>query len=224
MLPAELIFTLPAKAQLSFGIKGSYTNSWHSNDSELKLGGMGASVTFYKRFGKILEIGIEPGVVQRGSNQLYVEPFNYLNFMCCFGDCFTPALTPGNKSQNIRMTYLQAPVYLRANIPMANGKLAIIPKIGGGASWLASGYYDTNVMDEETFQIAPETKPLDFSSDGSLKRLDYGIQGGVGIGYNMGFGQLIFESELYRGFKKLNDYEGPKNRSLSYSLSYMLNL
>ena len=219
---------LPANAQLSFGIKGGVNQAWFNEQPSdaPKLNGLGTTLMLYKRVNKFLEIGMEPGVVQRGTTQPFNQNYYYpYNCFCCFGDCLLPINSyPYNSSSGLRATYAQLPIMARSKWPLLNGNMAIFLKAGGGPSWLAAGYYDTQVYDEATFQTVPENKALDFSEENSPRRWDFGLYSGAGLGYNLGCGMLTFETEYYHGLRDVTDYVSFKNRSITYSLGYIINL
>lgn len=224
---AFLLFYLPAKTQTSFGIKGSFTNSWMKSDKDAKLGGIATTLTFYKKINKFLELGIEPGMVQRGSMKTPGIEHEYANYIfCCFctaEGCYGgPGGTAGLKPMNAN--YIQAPFMARGNFSMAQGRISLLPKIGAGPSWLASGYYETEVYEDDYFNGVPETQALTFESGDVDKRWDWGFYAGAGIGYKLGFGMITFETEMYRGTNSLNQVESSKIRSWSYALGYSIQL
>ncbi len=224
---AILAFYLPANAQLSFGIKGSITQSWFNDEPSdaPKMNGLGTTLLLYKRINKHFDIGIEPGMVQRGTEQQFDRGiYNPYLCICCFGDCLVPEAYPYGKSNGLRTSYVQAPILARANLPIAKGKIALFGKFGGGLSWLASGYYNTQVYDESSFGVKPEVKELDFSEEDSLKRWDWGLYSGAGFGFNLGCGMLTFEAEFYHGLRDMADYASFRNRSTSYSVGYLISL
>ena len=224
LLSLALLFCyLPANAQISFGIKGSYTKAWFSTDQEAKMDGLGTTVSLYKRLNRYLEIGIEPGVVQRGTNQMFGHG-NYFPFIiCCIGPCPLIPNMPGTNNA-LKANYVQAPLLVRARVPLGTSPLTAFAKLGGGPSYLASGNYETTNMDDTTFEIKPVIAELGFSDEYSFKRWDWGLYGGIGVGLQMGTGQLVLETELYRGLSNTVAYADYKHRTLSYSLGYMIHL
>ena len=222
---AILAFYLPANAQLSFGIKVSVTKAWHSSDPSdaPNMQGLSTTLSLYKKLNKFIEVGLEPGIVQRGTTQTF-GPDIYTCYLCCFGDCVIPGYSISKSVTGLKASYIQAPLLLQVKLPLANGKLAVFGKTGGGPSWLASGYYDTDVFDDITFETRPENKALDFSKNDSPKRWDIGLNSGAGIGYHLGCGMLTIEMEYYHGLRDVVDYTSFKNRSVSYSLGYAVNL
>ncbi|MEZ4953890.1 MAG: outer membrane beta-barrel protein [Saprospiraceae bacterium] len=227
---AILACYLPANAQLSFGIKGGVNNAWHSGANDApKMQGLSTSLTVYKKLGKFLEIGMEPGFVQRGTTQQYgYQNYYYYCDVCCFGPCYDPTLgdMSGNPYQGLKASYIQAPMMVRGSLPLAKGKVVLSGKMGGGPSYLSSGYYGETVMDETSYFLKPASRELDFSEDDGTgtKRWDWGLYGGMGVGYQLGFGLLSLEMEHYRGFSKVSEYLPSKNRGISYSLGYTISL
>ncbi|MEO1262737.1 MAG: outer membrane beta-barrel protein [Bacteroidota bacterium] len=220
---AFLMFYLPANSQISFGIKGSYTRAWFSPDKEAKMGGLGTTVTLYKRLNKYLEIGTEPGLVQRGASQSYGAFGETTMYLCCFSPSpiFPQILDP---LTSLRTSYIQAPLLIRTRFSLGNGPLSAFAKLGGGPSFLAAGHYETNSMDDFSFEITPVIRPFDFSQNDNINRWDWGLYGGVGLALRLGAGHINFETELYRGLSKLLENDDDKNRSRSFSLGYMIHL
>ena len=220
---AFFLFCLSANAQFTFGIKGSLNKSTLSGntDDATKMEGLGFSILFYKKVNKFLEVGIEPGIVLRGTTQ----PFGRYNYcLCCFGDCILPYYPEEPEANFLQTSYIQAPIMARANVPIVKDKLILFGKFGSGVAWLNSGYYETSVYDEVTFLLRPENKTLDFSGDHSFKRWDWGLNGAIGLGAKVGCGLLSFETELYRGLSNMTDYGDNKNRTIGYSLGYSISL
>ena len=229
LLLAILACYLPANAQISFGIKGGINQAWHSgsNADAPKMQGFSTSLAIYKRLGRFLEIGIEPGFVQRGTTERYGEGYTMPYAICCFGDCDLPFYEEmDNPYRGLKASYIQAPVMIRANLPLANNKLALFGKTGCGLSYLSSGYYGTMVYDETIFVHRPETEELRFSEEDGIgtNRWDWGIYNGIGIGYRLGFGMLSVEAEYYHGFRAVNENDAFKNRGINYSFGYLVNL
>lgn len=221
---AFLLFLGSAEAQLSFGIKSSQTKAWFTEKDEDagKMAGMGITFQLSKRFGKILEVGIEPGIVQRGTSERFGN--EYL-FMCCFGDCLYPDHEIFDYQANtLKSSYLQMPIMTKAHLPTKKGIFDLYAKLGGGPSWLASGSYYTRTYDEETFAHVPESKNIEFTDNHPFNRWDWGVNAGLGLGIKIGSGMVVFETEYYRGFSKVVNYADFKNRSQSYSLGYSINL
>ena len=225
---AFLFFYLPAEAQLTFGIKGSFTEAAQSIDGAKtpKIQGLGTTFSLYKKVNKFLEIGAEPGLVQRGNGQQIIDDYYYyapITF-CGFG-CFVSSYYPTySNTSGLKTTHLQVPAMARLSLPMAKGRLAIFGKIGGGPSWLASGIYESEVLDLNTYEIVPETRTFSFSDDEGLKRWEWGWYSGAGIGYQTGFGMITFETEFYRSLTSMSTYTELRNRSTSYSLGFSVRL
>ncbi len=225
---AFLFLFFSAEAQLTFGIKGSFIEAKQVlyDSKTASIPGLGTTLILYKKVNKFLEIGMEPGIVQRGTGQHLTQGYYYyapITF-CGFG-CYTSSYYPTNNPTNgLKTTYFQAPLMTRIGLPLAKGKMAIFGKIGGGPSWLANGYYESEVLDENTFEIKPETRELEFTEETGINRWEWGFYSGGGIGYNLGCGMLTFETEFYRGMTGMSEYTDLKNRSISYSLGFSVKL
>lgn len=212
-----LLIYLPANSQISFGIKASHTKAWFSSDDKAKMDGLGTTVTFYKRLNKFLEIGIEPGLVQKGTSQIYGE---YSFIMCCFGPC----PLEDEPARKLKATYAQAPFMAQLRLPIKNSPFILTGKLGGGASYLTSGYYETITYPDFGFEGREKTKALDFNANDDLNRWDFGFHQSIGLGVAVGHGTIILETEFYQGLKKLTNYDDFKNRSRSFSLGYFIYL
>ncbi|HFA47405.1 MAG TPA: hypothetical protein ENJ95_00150 [Bacteroidetes bacterium] len=219
-----LFFSAAANAQFSFGIKGGYAKVWQSNTTtsadNSKFDGMVATVLLYRRVNKYLEIGIEPGYARRGNarhfnNNLII--LGYIDFIDLEA-MITPTDLP------LVTQHIEVPLMIKSNIPLVNSKFIFLAKAGVGASWLASGYYESNEYDYITGQNISKITSLDFSNERIYKRWDWGIYAGTGIGYKLGFGMLAFEMETYLGQTSAVNFKKAKNRSINYSFSYLIDL
>ena len=226
---AFFLFISSAEAQLSFGIKSSSVKAsfTHRQDDAAKMGGMGITFQLSNKFNKFLEIGIEPGFVQRGTTERFGEVYPYYCF-CCFGDCVFPdeGYEPifDSNAEMLKSSYLQMPVMVKLHVPSKKGIVDLYAKVGGGPSWLASGTYYTQTYNEETFQYDPESKVIEFNKEHPFNRWELGVYGGLGLGIKLGSGMVAVEAERYYGLRDVTDYASYRNRTMSYSLGYLINL
>ena len=222
LLIALLTFSsISAQAQFSFGIKAGYSQAWLSSSVDnfeiAKLNGLSNTVVVYRRINKILELGVEPGLVKRGQANGWFPSY------CCleFCDCFFPFTSSDHA---ISMNYIQLPLLVKAGLPLAKKKFSIAAKIGGGPSWMTSGTYQTEEFNENTFEFRPVTRRISFDGFEGMNRWDWGFYTGAGIGYPVPWGSINVEIEKYYGMSAINKYHEGRNRNMNYSIVLLLDI
>lgn len=212
------------QAQWSFGIKATANKNWY-NDVELnplkkgpdsKLRQLQVSAQVYRQLGKHFSIGLEPGVVKRGTN----DPFSN-NYYGCFIFCGT-GLDYGRFPYDhtaVFMDYIQLPLQVKYHQGLFKNKLEAYAKIGYGISYAVAGYTEA-----ENFYLfeTPQVEQIAFSKDADFKRWDNGIYAGLGFGFQMPVGTIFTEIEMYQGLKYVHEYVFIKNRSRGFSLGYRI--
>ncbi len=202
-------FPFLSKAQISVGIKGGYTTAWEFYNTNLPEGadisvdGFNVSAMIYKPLGKHLQIGIEPGYVQRGA-------------ACIPG--WQPIFAADTR---LLLNYVEAPVMLSGKIPLLNGRMEIFGKVGYGFSRLVRAYQQNTLTDWEN----PEPKSrIPLNGFNGLNEWDHGVYTGAGIGMKAGPGKLTLEVNHYLGLRDATEGATSKNRSLNFNVGYSISL
>lgn len=203
--------TTPLMAQISIGVKGGHTTAWPDygdiqlpENADTKVKGYNVSLLGYYKVNRFLQLGIEPGFVNRGAA---CEPG------------WQPIFVGDSK---LLLDYIEAPVFVSGHLPLLNDKLEIFGKVGYGWSMITSAMREQiNFADgtKQTTKLDP-----DDPDSSSLNRFDHGLYGSFGIGYNLGTHQLFVESAYYHGLRDVDLFNASKNRSLNLNVGYKINL
>lgn len=154
-----LLLSMPAYAQLSFGLKGGV------NVAEFSIQEQGATIPQSSingfTLGAVLEIGITDNIFIQ-PEAIFLQKGSELN----------TALAEIKTNVN----YLDIPVLLK--IKLLNTKLLNINVLGGPSFGLA--------LNGEETTAGGQTIDINFGGDNGLKRFDLGINAGGGVGINLG--------------------------------------
>ena len=202
-----LLLSNHLNAQISIGVKGGYSNAWENygdvvlpDDAQIDVSGYYFSVLSYLKINKHLDIGIEPGYVQRGA--ACVPGFNV------FVD-----------DTEFRLNYIELPLMIRGNFSFAKEKLEVFGKLGYGGSMIQKGTEIQTIFGSDEPPL--ETR-IDFENQfSSLNKYDHGMYGGFGFGFNFGKNQLFLEGNYYHGLKDFDDNNASTNRSLQIGFGFM---
>jgi len=205
-----LFLSTNLEAQISIGVKGGYSNAWEDygdvelpDDAQIDVNGYYFSILSYLRINKHLDIGLEPGFVQRGA--ACVPGFNIFE-----GDT------------EFQLNYIELPLMIRGNISFAKEKIEVFGKVGYGGAMVQKGTEKLTIFGSD--EPPTETK-IDFENEfSSLNKFDHGAYGGFGIGFNFGKNQLFLEGNYYHGLKDFDNNNTSKNRSLQLGLGFLKNL
>ena len=194
-------------AQITIGIKGGYSNAWEEygdvglpDDAQIDVKGYHVSVLSYLKINKHLDIGIEPGWVQRGA-----------------------ACIPGwgpifEGDTEFKLNYLELPLMVRGNFSFAKDRIEIFGKVGYGASMVQKG---TEIVTMFNSDNPPVKTEIDFKDEfSSLNKYDHGAYGGFGLGFNLGKNQLFVEANYYHGLKDFDNNNTSLNRSLQLGVGF----
>ena len=227
------LLSFSVAGQWSFGIKGSYSRSnqdipfeylatdYQYTKSSNKVEGYGLAVSLYYHLNKYWQIGVEPGVVKRGSGVYSYGA--YMLFDCgdfegfSFEEC---SPTPINETR-VYAQYAQVPLLMKFNVALFKNRLSIFLKGGGSVSWLSSAQNQTtNVYLDQPSVF----QSVNLKEEGVLNRWDLGVQMGSGINIKAGPGSVLLETTIYQGFKDFYNYRKSWTRSFEYSLGYQIDL
>lgn len=205
----SLATTFSLNAQTSIGIKGGYTIAWEfydlplPDDAEIEVFGVNFGAMVYQRINPNLQIGLEPGFINRGAA---CEPGWTSNFT---GDT------------SLAINYFELPIMISGHFPFCKGKLELFGKggYGMGAVLTAFELYTPTGNDEPS-----DIDQIHFGDDSNFNRWDHGIYSGAGLGLKLGPGQLIVETDFYYGFRNVDRSFTSKNRSLNFNLGYIVQL
>jgi len=154
-----LLLSMPAYAQLSFGLKGGV------NVAEFSIKDQGATIPQSSingfTLGAVLEIGITDNIFIQ-PEAIFLQKGSELN----------TALAEIKTNVN----YLDIPVLLK--IKLLNTKLLNINVLGGPSFGLA--------LNGEETTAGGQTIDINFGGENGLKRFDLGINAGGGVGVNLG--------------------------------------
>ncbi|HZV69581.1 MAG TPA: outer membrane beta-barrel protein [Saprospiraceae bacterium] len=146
-------------------------------------------------------IGIEPGFTQRGA--------------ACF-----PGWVAFVGDTRLLLNYAELPVIASLKIPLFQNKFELTCRGGFGVSRVITAYrHMTNAGTGDP----PENFKLDMEA-ADLKTWDYGLHGGLGFGYKIGDNRMFVETNYYHGLIDVDNLNTSKNRSLQYSLGYLVSL
>lgn len=193
------------QAQLSLGIEGGFTKAWEfynvelPEDAEIHVNGFNVHALAYLKFGKHLSLGIEPGYVQRGAA------------------CVPGFIAPIRGDNTFLLDYIEAPIMLKGKLPLLGEKLEIFGKLGYGASLMVSGILEVQPANEDE-------EPFREKLGERVRKLDHGAYGGLGLGINMGPGQLFLESDYYFGVPNAAIINRSENRSTNVNVGYIIEL
>ena len=215
-------FALPAHAQWSLGIQVGKTKAWHNNtyyyhsggdDTSLPtINGVNLTVPLYYKFNKYFQLGIEPGVAQRGTES---SPGYFF-----FDDFILPTNTAFSSRQSLYTTFLQLPVLAMVNAPIAKDKFSFYVKGGLGPSRLVSAERGNNFFSSNGDVLLEE---IDLE-EGAIYKWDFGLYSGLGLQMKLGKGQVLLGFEQYFGFKAVEYYDYSKSRSYGFSLGYSIGI
>ena len=199
-----------AFSQIVLGAKFTANHNWqkyaegtNAANADLSVWGKGASVSALYQLDDHFAIGVEPGLVQRGTK---CEPGFILPY-------------PGDAK--LVCNFVDLPIVAEVSWKVWRDRLLFFGKIGGGMSRLVSGYREISSINPE---VPVNRNDLVLDNEQQLRRWEKGLQGGVGLGVKAGPGYINFETRYYHGLTDANKFLTSKNRSLGYSLGYRIAL
>ncbi len=216
VLKCFLLFTLclsfqQLHAQFSLGLKGGYINAWQDygdvelpENAQIDVNGINISALAYFRINKYLQIGIEPGFVQRGAA------------------CIPGWMPIFEGDTAFELNYVEAPLMVSGNLPLFKSRFEVFGKLGYGVSYLASAYREETAGWGNDNPVI-RTK-MDLGENSILNQFDHGAYSGLGIAYNFGVHQVFIESNYYRGFTNAERFNQSQNRSVNFNLGYIISL
>ena len=208
--------SLVGYAQQTIGIKGGYTRAWEDygsitlpDDAEIHISGFNVSALSYWRLSPHFSIGVEPGYVRRGA--------------ACEPGWWNDPNDPGfNGDARLLLRFVELPVLLMFEKQVFGDKFKLLAKSGFGAAYLV------RAVEEETDLSGdgdPVATVVDLKNDERLNRFDYGFYGNLGLAMPLKNGNSIFlEGGYYHGLKDADQFNTSKNRNVSLSLGYMVEL
>ncbi|MEP6647638.1 MAG: hypothetical protein ABJC12_11175 [Saprospiraceae bacterium] len=203
--------TKEANAQFSAGLRVSYGNAWEDYGNAIVPENAVTHIPAYQfsgllnfEIGKVIGIGIEPGFVRRGA--------------ACI-----PEFVTFTSDRKIMCNYAEMPLILTAKTPISKGKFEIFGKAGYGMSYMVSG---NEIFIDLTGARDPNVVPFNFKNPFGInvRRWDNGIYAGLGIGYNLSFGQIFLETNGYMGMRNVSEYSSSKSRNIHAGMGYKISL
>lgn len=202
-----------ANAQLSFGVKGGYTNAWANygdvvlpEDAQIDIKGFNVSLLGYWKVNNWLQLGTEPGFVRRGA--------------ACFpGSLGWGTIPLFEADTKVYLNYAELPLMTNFHLDLGQTNCTVFAKAGYGVSFLASAF--TEVISNTSGTTTHNDLNL---TEAPLNRLDHGIYSGLGFGYHFNQHQIFITANYYTGFMDSEQFNFTKNRSLDLSLGYAFSL
>lgn len=198
----------PLHAQLTLGLKGGYTKAWeHYGDvilpdnAEIDVDGFNVSALGYVDIGKQFKLGAAPGFVRRGAACL-------------------PGFGIFSADSKFFLSYVELPIFVSRSIPIYKDKVSLLPKIGYGTSFMTKA-----VMESPDLQGIIERQKLELNNSARFNRWETGFYGGCGLAFSVKeHQQILVETEYYYSMRDAEKWNTSKNRSLSFSAGYLINL
>ncbi len=207
ILTVFLFTFLQINAQLAVGLQVQTGESWQYYGEATSFDGFdqrithyGVSAQLYYPISDRLSVGLAPGFMRRGA--------------ACFPGFvggFQPVL-----DATIYANYVQLPLLAKFDLPLS-GRWVLSAEAGGGFSYLLNGHWDLLLDNIEGDQ---QRRDIDFEQDSFLNRYDFAAQANLGVGYQLGLGQLRLSAGYYHGFLDVNDNNTSENRAWSVNLGY----
>jgi len=207
MLVSFCWISIQLNAQISIGLKAGYVKAWEEygdvelpDDAQIHVGGFQISALAYAQISNNLEIGIEPGFVQRGA--------------ACI-----PGFIDFNQDTKLLLNYGELPLILKGKINLLGSKIEVFGKLGYGVSMIINGSSEVRDL---SGVFPPVKTDLDIKNNETMERWDHGLYSGLGVAYNFGKNQIFFESNFYHGLRDVEKFNTSKNRSLQFNVGYMM--
>ena len=193
------LLTIPAYAQLSFGIKGGV------NVAAFSIKEQGATIPQSSingfTLGAVLEIGITDNIFIQ-PEAIFLQKGSELNTSIA--------------EIKTNVNYLDIPILLK--IKLLNTDLLNVNLLGGPSFGLA--------LNGETTTAGGQTVDLSFGGDNGLKRLDLGIHAGGGIGVNLGSIGVFGDVRYLFGVSNISEDANReiKNKGLNLSVGLIFKI
>ena len=111
------------------------------------------------------------------------------------------------------LKYTELPMMVRGNISLFDGKFEAFCKAGYGLAFMTAAFEETTDLDGI---VPPIRNKIDFDTDDRLNRLDHGFHSTIGLGYQIGKGQLFFETAYFGSVRDADRNNFSKNRNLNF--------
>jgi len=209
MLISFCWISIQLNAQSSIGLKAGYVKAWEEygdvglpDDAPIHIRGLQISALAYTHLHRNLEIGIEPGFVQRGA--------------AC-----EPGFVIFRQDTKLMLNYAELPLILKGKIKLLNSKIEVFGKLGYGVSMILKA---TREVRDLSGVFPPVKTDLDIKNNENMERWDHGVYSSLGVAYNLGKHQIFFESSFYHGLRDVDKWNTSMNRSLQFNVGYMISL
>ncbi len=214
-----LVFILSTTAfsQFTFGSRIGYNKGWFDNgtvtlpeDAVLHINSGNVAILGYYTLYKYLQVGIEPGWVQRGAPQ--IQWTNGWPGPWFVGD------------SRLYLNYIDLPFMVKGNMRFLNDRIGIYGKLGISVSYLSSAYWEQITTWGNIPPVIIETIEITLEESSFLNRWDHGIYSGAGLSYHFGVHQLFIESAYYHGLSNTDRNKTSGSRVLSLNVGYNINI
>ena len=205
---ATLLTILHGSSQLSFGLKGGYVKAWERygdiglpEDARIHVNGLQVSGVVDLPVSELVSFSLEPGYVRRGA--------------ACY-----PGWVSQFRDTKFRFNYIELPVMLGIHHTFPGSHFGIIGKAGYGASYMISATQETIFTDI----VDSSSEKVEFNEEDWINRWDHGMYGGIGVSYSIAGNRLIAEAMHYHGRTDVDKNNVTGNRSLQFTVGYMVSL
>jgi hypothetical protein len=197
---------LHGHTQLSLGIKTGYVKAWEHygdiglpDDAKIHINGFQVSGIIDLPISPIVSLRMEPGYIRRGA--------------ACY-----PGYVSSIRDTRFRFNYVELPVMLAIHHRFGSSRFGVTGKAGYGASYIVRG------TQESVFLLIDESSSIkvNFKDEDWINRWDHGLYAGIGASYFLGANQLTAEIMHYHGLSDVDENNTTKNRTLQYSLGYLV--
>ncbi len=202
-------FCLPfsAKAQYSFGIKTTANNAWQKYATgnfdpnvNISVWGIGAALTIDKKLSQYFSVAAEPSFMQRGTKCL-----------------------PGfrdYKDVELTANYLCLPILFKVHYPVFKNKFFVTAELGENVSYFVSGTQKFTFLWGDN----PVQKTNLDLKNSPYNRLDFGLDGGLGVSIPIKKSFIDVGFRYYYGLRDVDQNFMSKNRSMGYQMGYRFTL
>ncbi len=196
-------------AQFSVGLKAGYTKAWEDygdvqvpDGANIHVNRINISALGYYTVNNYLQVGVEPGYVQRGA--------------AC-----EPGFVDFNQDTKLMLNYIELPLMARGRVSVLGNKVDVIGKFGFGTALAVKAYREIEIFGSDEPAVL---EPINLSDRNAANRWDHGIHGGLGVAVKLGLGKLLLESDYYHGFIDTVPQNASQNRSIDLSVGYVIEL
>ena len=208
-----LFLTFRAEAQLEVGVQMSYGSSWQEygddftpDQNNFKIKGFRGAISLFYPMNSWMSIGVEPAFTRRGA--ACVPGFVWVNPIPI-------------EDASINGNYVELPLLAKFDYPIWKDQLFAVARVGASAAYMLNGFIEFQPFNPED---PTQRTDIDFEVTPEIRRWDFGLHTGLGLGYQLGGGMLSFDVRYYHGLKDVSSILTSRNRAITYGLGYSIPL